>query len=164
MGAEMAESRVFGCGVDIEELGRFERYVAAENDSLMRDICSPREYENLSVGERKTRCALSFCCKEAFFKALGVSWTNSCVAWRDIELISSGRGLHECEVWLHGDARRIYASNRLSVGEATFCCNDDYVLFQIVLLGGNGFTGESASGPLVASVPEGPVCRPRFRP
>ena len=161
MGCEMTQSSVFGCGIDVEELARFDRYTGEGDDTIMRDICSQREFDNLRSGDKRARFALSFCCKEAFFKALGVSWTNSDVTWRDIELLSSGPGLRECEVRLHCAARDIFEANRLRVGEASFAYNDDYVVFQVVLLAGADSSRPRGVPIRVAWEPEALACHRR---
>jgi len=151
---------VFGCGVDVEELVRFDRYAADGNDSIMRGICSEREYDSL-YGNRRVRFALSFSCKEAFLKALGAGWPNGSISWRDIELLFDGPELRECCVHLHGSARDIVARNNLQVGEASFTYNDDYALFQVVLLAGD-VRAESHPETLGDKGADDPVCRPRF--
>jgi len=154
---------VFGCGIDVEELKRFDRYVGAGDDSIMQGICSPREFDNL-CGDRRLRFALSFSCKEAFFKALGMSWTNSAISWRDIELLFNGSDLCECCVHLHGHAKDVVARHRLCVGEACFACNEDYAVFQVVLLAGEAARALLQSECLhVSTGSDKPICRPRYR-
>ncbi len=152
---------VFGCGVDVEELERFDGYIENDDDSIMRDICSQREFDNL-WGNRRVRFALSFSCKEAFFKALGVSWTNSDISWKDIELLFSGPELRECCVHLHGCAEEIVVRDSLRVGEACFVYNDEYVVFQVVLLAEAARAQPRGCRPRGATGPDTPICRPRF--
>ena len=160
----MTRAAVFGCGIDVEELARFDRYVGAGNDSLVRGICSEREFAALRRGDARARFALSFCCKEAFFKALGASWTNSEVSWRDIELLFCGPGLRECEVRLYGRARDIVTANRLRVGEAVCGCNDVYALFQVVLVAEDAEAGPGADGGSCGREGDDePLCWPRCR-
>ena len=92
-------NEVFGCGIDLEELSRFDKYIRNNDYSLMEDICTERELMNVA-GDKRARLALSFSCKEAFFKALGVSWTNSNISWKDIELLFSGPGFDSYKVHL----------------------------------------------------------------
>lgn len=125
-------STVFGCGVDIEELNRFDKFLSNEDDSIMRDICSTRELENL-CGNKRVRFALRFSCKEAFFKALGVSWTNSNISWKDIELLFSGQGFEKYRVELGNYAKEILEKNNARIQEAYFDYNDEFVRFAVVL-------------------------------
>jgi phosphopantetheine--protein transferase-like protein len=126
-------NEVFGCGIDLEELSRFDRYTRNNDYSLMEDICTERELMNIS-GDKRARLALSFSCKEAFLKALGVSWTNSNVSWKDIELLFDGAELDSCRVHLQGYAKELLLRNRADIGEISFEFNDEFVLFQVVLL------------------------------
>ena len=83
----MAE--VIGCGIDIEELNRFTKHISDSKNirSFANLVFSETEIEtNLQLSPEYT-FPLGFSCKEAFFKALGVSWTNSKISWKDIELL-----------------------------------------------------------------------------
>jgi phosphopantetheine--protein transferase-like protein len=124
---------VFGCGIDVEELSRFHKYFGNNDYSLIEDICTERELTNL-CGDKKVRFALSFSCKEAFFKALGVSWTNSAISWKDVELLFSGPGLDNYKVHLHGYARELLLRNKAGIGKISFDLNHEFVRFQVVLL------------------------------
>ena len=126
-------NEVFGCGIDLEELSRFDKYIRNNDYSLMEDICTERELMNVA-GDKRARLALSFSCKEAFLKALGVSWTNSNISWKDIELLFSGPGFDSYEVHLHNHAKNILIKNKARIGEISFDFNDEFVLFQVVLL------------------------------
>ena len=99
----------------------------------MEDICTERELMNIS-GDKRARLALSFSCKEAFLKALGVSWTNSNVSWKDIELLFEGSGFNRGKVNLLGYARDLLTRNRADIGEISYDVTDEFVLFQVVLL------------------------------
>jgi len=125
--------KVFGCGIDIEELSRFDKHINDIDPFLMEDICTRRELNN-PWGDRKVRLALSFSCKEAFFKALGVSWTNSNISWKDIELLFSGPEFDRHKVHLHDHAKNILIKNKARIGEISFDFNDEFVLFQVVLV------------------------------
>ena len=126
-------SQIFGCGVDIEELSRFGKHTEQNEYCLIKDVCTQREIDNLGRDER-LRLALSFSCKEAFFKALGVSWTNSPISWKDIELLFRGPRLNSYEVVLHGYAEELLLKNKAGIGEMSFDVNDEFVLFEVVLL------------------------------
>jgi phosphopantetheine--protein transferase-like protein len=126
-------NRVFGCGIDLEELSRFDKYIRNNDYSLMEDICTERELMNVA-GDKRARLALSFSCKEAFFKALGVSWTNSNISWKDIELLFSGPGLDGYQVYLYDHAETLLRENKARIGETSFEFNDEFVLFQVVLV------------------------------
>ena len=121
------------CGVDIEELARFDRHARSADSQLLRDICTEREIRNLRP-DRRLHLALAFSCKEATFKALGATWTNSDVSWRDIELLFSGLGFDEYRIELSGRAKEIFdecGANHVAVSLAH---NDEYVLVEVLLL------------------------------
>ena len=126
-------NEVFGCGIDLEELSRFDKYMRNVDSPLMEDIFTERELANVD-GDKRVRFAVRFSCKEAFFKALGVSWTNSRISWKDIELLFSGPGLDDYQVHLHGHAEDLLRKNEALIGETSFHLNDGFVLFQVVLL------------------------------
>lgn len=127
---------VFGCGIDIEELARFDKYIENTDYSLMEDICTRREFNNLCGygGDRRVRFALSFSCKEAFFKALGISWTNSNIFWKDIELLFNSPGFDKYSVQLSAYAKEILVKNNAKVEETALDYNDEFVMFQVILL------------------------------
>jgi phosphopantetheine--protein transferase-like protein len=70
---EVCGGSLCGVGVDAELVTRFEKLAADER--FRHRICSPREAEHLASQERPALafCA-SFCCKEAFCKALGEAY------------------------------------------------------------------------------------------
>lgn len=62
--------RLLGCGIDAESIDRFSRW---EHDGIDPSpfIFSPRELEHYSsLADRSTGLCVSFCCKEAVYKAL----------------------------------------------------------------------------------------------
>jgi hypothetical protein len=65
---------------------------------------------------------------------LGVSWTNSNVSWKDIELLFDGSGFDSYKVHLQGYAKELLLRNRADIGEISFGFNDEFVLFQVVLV------------------------------
>ena len=125
--------KVFGCGVDVEELSRFDKYIRNDDSSLMKDICTERELTN-GDGDKRVSFALRFSCKEAFLKAFGVSWTNSNICWKDIELLFRGPVFDSYSVHLHGYAKEFLLRNKVAIGEMSFDFNNEFVLFQVVLL------------------------------
>lgn len=135
--SECTMSEILGCGIDIEELIRFNKYVQNSDFSLMRDICTKREFDNL-WGEKGVRLALSFSCKEAFFKALGLGWPNSEISWKDIELLFHDRGFKRYSVELNGYAKETLVKNNGKIEETSFDYNEEFVRFQVVLMKSSG--------------------------
>jgi phosphopantetheinyl transferase (holo-ACP synthase) len=67
---ERRRGMLHGVGVDAERVERFERLAADRR--FWRRICSPREAGHLaSQAQPALAFCAAFCCKEAFFKALG---------------------------------------------------------------------------------------------
>ena len=124
---------VFGCGIDVEELARFDKLIDNDDYSLMEDICTRREIDNI-CGDKRVRFALSFSCKEAFFKALRMSWTNSDVFWKDIELLFHDNDFNHYKVHLYNYAKDILVKNNAAIGETFLDFNEEFVLFQVVLV------------------------------
>jgi len=125
--------KVFGCGIDIEELSRFDKYIDNIDFSFMENFCTERELHNV-FGDKCVRYALSFSCKEAFFKALGVSWTNSDISWKDIELLFSGPDFYQYKVNVHAYAKEFLRKNNAVIGETFLDYNEELVTFQVVIL------------------------------
>jgi phosphopantetheine--protein transferase-like protein len=128
---------VVGCGIDIEEIARFKFKIPSsqDNNGFSGMVYTPSEIAaNLDINPRLT-FPLCFSCKEAFFKAFGVSWTNSNISWKDIELLFSNKvDLHEYSIRLYGYAGELYLRNNCSSMESSLEYTDDYVMFRIVLL------------------------------
>jgi phosphopantetheine--protein transferase-like protein len=128
---------VLGCGIDIEELIRFENKIPTLNNisGFAQLVYTPSEItNNLTISPGLT-FPLGFSCKEAFFKALGVSWTNSNISWMDIELLfENENNLQEYSIRLNGFAKEIYSEKKCCSFESWFEYTNKYVIFQVILL------------------------------
>jgi len=128
---------VLGCGIDIEETARFRKKipVPGHTNGFIRMVYTDEEIDrNLRV-EPALSFPLGFSCKEAFFKSFGVSWTNSDISWKDIELLFSDAGdLHKYEVRLSGHARQLFGEKKCGSFESFLEYTPDYIMFQVVLL------------------------------
>ncbi|MFC2171212.1 holo-ACP synthase [Acidobacteriota bacterium] len=134
-------SKVVACGIDIEELARFDKHAEGAEDALLRDICTEREIGNLR-SDRRLHLALAFSCKEAMFKALGASWLNSGISFKEIELLFGGPGFTGYEIELSGCAQEILADQGCDKIDVSLEYNKEYVIVQIVLLApGIGMNG-----------------------
>jgi holo-[acyl-carrier protein] synthase len=96
---------VVATGVDIAEIDRVERALAASHGARFRDrVYTPGE-QRYCEGRRRGRAqsyAARFAAKEAVMKALGVGWGRD-AAWSDIEVVRSPGGPPRIE--LRGPAR-----------------------------------------------------------
>lgn len=79
---------VFGVGIDIENHNRFIKYHQSnEFEKFLTSVFSESELSNYALYNTHICYALSFTCKESFFKAFSFSKNNINIDWRDIELI-----------------------------------------------------------------------------
>jgi phosphopantetheine--protein transferase-like protein len=81
---------IISIGYDLEEVRRFTKYLADLNswNGLLKDVFSEEECARNNKHQFPASCyTLCFCYKEAMFKALGQSWMNAEVSWKDIELL-----------------------------------------------------------------------------
>jgi len=129
--------KVLGCGIDIEELVRFENKIHTQNDitGFVELVYNSTEIANNLTINPKLTFPLCFSCKEAFFKALGVSWTNSKISWKDIELLFKNENdLNDYTIRLEGFAKELYHEKKCKSIESCFEYTDNYVIFQVILL------------------------------
>lgn len=129
-------SEIAGCGIDIEELARFSRHLPV-NESIPDLWHMISTEEEISINRQfspHVSFPLSFSCKEAMFKALGRSWTNSNISWKEIELIFQDHQLGgDFLIRLSGHALARYRALNCTRIESAFSFTDDYVIFQIIL-------------------------------
>jgi phosphopantetheine--protein transferase-like protein len=128
---------VIGCGIDLEEFSRFKKHLPSQTEitGFARLVYTPAEIAcNLTILPEFT-FPLGFSCKEAFFKALGVSWTNSKISWKDIELLFfNAKNLREYTIKLTGYAEELCHVKKCNKIESDFEYNSKYVIFEVILL------------------------------
>jgi phosphopantetheine--protein transferase-like protein len=128
---------VLGCGIDIEEFVRFKNIIPTKSviTGFAELVFTPSEMAcNLIINPGLT-FPLCFSCKEAFFKALGLSWTNSKISWKDIELLFKNENdLHDYSIRLQGYAKKIYNKKKCRSIESLFEYTNKYLIFQVILL------------------------------
>lgn len=127
--------QVFSCGIDIEEIERFEKYYASDttiSPGLLDDLFT--EYERIQNRDFGPKAAtLSFCCKEAVFKAAGKSWRNSDFFWTDIELDLQGdKGFLKHKLNFYGAVLDFIQKREVRIIKSDFEINDSYAIFKIV--------------------------------
>ena len=75
---------ILGCGLDLMDVGRFEREVARRGGSLLGELFSPAELALCRSRRRPAEgYAMGYAAKEALFKALGTGKIGR-MAWHDI--------------------------------------------------------------------------------
>lgn len=126
---------VIGCGIDIEEIGRFDRLIpsGSEVPGFSRTVFTDAEIENNRRVRPHLTFPLAFSCKEAFFKAFGMSWSNSPMTWKDIEIIFQDENdLEEYSINLYGWALELSNKNTCRF-ETSFEVKEDHVVFHVLL-------------------------------
>lgn len=130
-------TEVLGCGIDIEELIRFDSGIPSGRNlpGFAQLVYTHSEIESYSKIKSEFTFPLSFSCKEAFFKALGVSWTNSYITWKDIELVfHDENNLNDYSIKLSGYAEELFNEKKCRRYESEFKIADGYIIFQVILL------------------------------
>lgn len=131
----MAE--VIGCGIDIEELNRFSRHLSGsvKIPPFARIVFTEKEIETNLKNSPELTFPLGFSCKEAFFKALGVSWTNSKLSWKNIELLFVNKeNIKDYSIILNGYAKELIDKKNCTDIQSSFEYTDTYIVFKVILL------------------------------
>lgn len=123
-----------GCGVDIEEHVRFQKYFERHNqDTFFKLVYTQRE---IVVNQQNPQhfYPLGFTCKEAVFKALGISWTNSPIDWKQVELLfNTDNSKQKPELVIGGYAAHILNERNISTIEFDYQSNKQFALFEVYL-------------------------------
>jgi phosphopantetheine--protein transferase-like protein len=128
---------ILGCGIDIEEPSRFRKKipVSGHSTSFVRMVYTDSEIERNLKFRPDFTFPLGFSCKEAFFKSFGISWTNSDISWKDIELLfDDADDLHRYTIRLGGYAKELYREKKCRSYESWLEYHPAFVIFQVVLL------------------------------
>ena len=104
-------SGVYGIGVDIEEIARFEELTGTWGRRFESKLYSDVE---IAYCEQKTRpaqhFAARFAAKEAFAKAIGTGWTGA-FRWTDVEVRNDAAG--KPELLLHNTLAEQFGGMRI---------------------------------------------------
>jgi holo-[acyl-carrier protein] synthase len=83
---------IYGIGIDIIKIERFEGALTRWRDRLLERVFTPQERATCHNKARPGRhLAVRFAAKEAFLKALGIGMFQG-VAWNDIEILNDPLG------------------------------------------------------------------------
>ena len=89
---------IFGTGVDIVEIARFERFLKQGNDALFYRLFTPIEIEYCAGKKQSAQhYALRFAAKESFLKALGTGLRDG-LSWKDVEVVNDKLGKPELKL------------------------------------------------------------------
>jgi phosphopantetheine--protein transferase-like protein len=120
---------VYSCGIDIEEINRFDKHYFQNGllSNLIYDIFTSREIENFSYFGKKAFLK-GFCFKEAFYKAIN----SNNVGWFDVEILFSNDGLYE----IHTSEllNQIIEENKISITDVQFSETNQYITCKVLLI------------------------------
>lgn len=128
---------VVGCGIDIEEPVRFEKYLKNldEIPLIIKDLFTSEEIKRNLTDNIILRFTLGFACKEALFKSFGLSWVNSKIFWQDIELIFKKKNASDFySIKLNNYALEVYKKLNCKKIVSSILINTNYVIFKAILL------------------------------
>jgi holo-[acyl-carrier protein] synthase len=122
---------IYGTGIDIVEISRFERFVQESNDALFTRLFTPQELSYCSVKKKSAQhYALRFAAKEAFFKASGLGLRDG-MSWRDVEVVNNDLG--KPDLRLHGRAAEIFTELGLHKVHTALSHDGAYAVAMVVL-------------------------------
>lgn len=90
---------IFGTGVDIVEIARFEKFLSQGNDPLFQRIFTQSEIDYCAAKKQSAQhYALRFAAKECFLKALGTGLRDG-LCWKDMEVVNDKLGKPELKLY-----------------------------------------------------------------
>ena len=127
--------RAVRCGVDIEEIGRFNKFIHLPDkvEPFIYRVFTKQEIENNLKFHSLLPFALGFSAKEAMFKALGISWTNSSISWQEIELLMpNSADINQNSIQLSGFAKKYSSEHKIHISQTNMEYDDNCVIFRII--------------------------------
>ncbi len=102
---------IYGTGIDIVDIARFERFVRENNLPLFERLFTLAELEYCTARKRSAQhLALRFAAKEAFLKALGTGLREG-LSWKHMEVVHDHYGKPELK--LTGGADELFRAKGL---------------------------------------------------
>jgi len=127
---------VLGCGIDIEEHKRFLKFFRSKKPAhFFLSIFTQDEIENYSIFDTPLCHAVSFSCKEAFYKAFSSAFNNVQIDWHEIELIFHDEPVKgRAELKFNGAALELSLKNNLIIPpDFNYSIPDTPIIFETVL-------------------------------
>jgi len=122
---------IYGIGVDIIKIERFERALERWGNRLCERVFTPQEQ---SICQNKAypgrHLALRFAAKEALLKALGIGMFQG-VAWNEIEIVNDSLGRPCMNV--EGAAKRICQEKGIQEIFVSISHEHDYGVAHVIL-------------------------------
>jgi holo-[acyl-carrier protein] synthase len=124
---------IFGTGIDIVDISRFEKFVRENNEPLFNRVFTPHELTYCVAKKRSAQhFALRFAAKEAFLKALGTGLRNG-IAWRDMEVVNDHLGKPELQ--LGGRAVELFQEYNLTRIFLSLSHDGNFAVASVILEG-----------------------------
>ncbi|HTP66888.1 MAG TPA: holo-[acyl-carrier-protein] synthase [Geobacteraceae bacterium] len=124
---------IFGTGIDIVDISRFERFVRENNEPLFRRLFTEQEQAYCADRRRSAQhYALRFAAKEAFVKALGTGLADG-IAWHDMEVVNDPSG--KPDLVLSGRAADLFREQGLLRVFLSLSHDGNYAIASVVLEG-----------------------------
>lgn len=120
---------IISCGVDIEEIKRFNKHYFQNGklSSLMYDIFTSREIENFSFFGKEAFLK-GFCFKEAFYKAIN----SDKISWFDIEIVFLEDNKYQ--LFFSEDLETIILQRNIKEIKVDFNVTNEYVNCKVLLI------------------------------
>jgi phosphopantetheine--protein transferase-like protein len=125
------------CGIDIEEISRFRKFISFPDrvEPFITSVFTLDEINRSLAFGSLLPFAIGFSCKEAVFKAFGISWTNSSIKWQEVELLYNGNtDVTQFQLRLSGYARQLFEERGYNFYETYAGFTDEFVIFKFILL------------------------------
>ena len=124
---------IFGTGIDVVDISRFERFVRENNNLLFNRLFTPQELAYCVTKKRSAQhLAIRFAAKEAFLKAIGTGLRDG-LAWRDMEVVNDQSGKPELK--LSGKAEELFRLNGLVRTFLSLSHDGNYAIASVILEG-----------------------------
>ncbi len=124
---------IFGTGIDIVDISRFERFVRENNEPLFKRVFTEGERAYCAARRRSAQhYALRFAAKEAFVKALGTGIDHG-ISWRDMEVVNAPSG--KPDLVLAGRAEEIFREHGLTRIFLSLSHDGSYAIASVILEG-----------------------------
>src|SRR5512136_2297605 len=122
---------IYGTGIDIVDISRFERFVRENNAPLFNRLFTEQEQAYCSARRRSAQhYALRFAAKEAFVKAHGTGIGDG-IAWRDMEVVNAPSG--KPELVLAGRAAELFRQYGLGRVFLSLSHDGNYAIASVIL-------------------------------
>ncbi|HIJ96909.1 MAG TPA: holo-[acyl-carrier-protein] synthase [Desulfuromonadales bacterium] len=122
---------IYGIGVDIAAISRFQRFLVENNSALLIRLFSENELNTCGKRTDAASClAARFAAKEAFMKALGTGLRDG-LSWHDIEVRNDELG--KPELLLSGRAQELFTTRQLQSALLSLSHDGGQAIAMVVL-------------------------------